>query len=297
MKQATIHIRRYIDSYGNESILTNELDANGRVAYSKREKHKINGEKEIVESWSEYDESGSLIYYRDSNNYEHHCDYDMNGNEIHFIDSHGNERWCVYDKYENLLYEKDCDGTESVYRHDDHGNEIYYRNSYGYEKWSTYDENGFLLNEKDNQGTDKSYKYDDKGRMIDVISSNELENAHYEYNEEGQLVYAAHSGLKVWYKYNDQGRNIRIEYDNGVYLDRKFYDNGYILYEYNSGMDQTHTLEYDDRCNLVYEVFKRPTTMMEKIYEYNDDNNVTHIIINIDGKKHDEYFYTYHEDR
>jgi len=201
----------------------------------------------MIKVEKKYDESGKLIYWRNSDGTEFWYDefgncirkllplgseikyiYDQSGNCIYKHYSSGTERWRIFDEADNIAYYRDTNGNESWSECDEFGNCIHIRHACGEEKWFRYDRGNPFL-----------YRYKNKGETFWVDSDGcRQECLHH---TDGKIYrHRNGNGTARWYEYDEAGNCIKI-------LDRSAYGKEIQvpLKDYESWQ------EFDDAANCI----------------------------------------------
>lgn len=165
--------------------------------------YRSTNETGTFESWTSYE--GSIVRYKNSNQFTRYTEYDGLGNIIHFHsignDDYDYEYWSEYDG----------------------GNEIHTRYNDGREVWKDYDGASRLLHERWLNDDENWYEYDENGNNIRHLSvridpetgSTETVEDRYEYNEQGDMIVyeTGRPGVDVVYlydyKYDKAGRVLK----------------------------------------------------------------------------------------
>lgn len=101
----------------------------------------------VIEKW--FDDKGRCIHYKEVNcDYEDWTEYDENGNDIHFKNTNDYEDWTEYDDNNKMIHYTCNYGLEEWCKYDDNGRLIECIGSTGYEEYRTYDDKGKLIDIK-----------------------------------------------------------------------------------------------------------------------------------------------------
>lgn len=194
-----------------------------------------------MEEIKKYDESGNLVYRKDSSGFEYW--YDSNHNLLHYKNSSGDEWWYEYDKRGNMIHHKD---------------------SNGYEFWKEYDSKNRLVHHKDSKGYDFRKKYDlggnsaviePKGVRCETNSLIHCENSdktEYQcsYDSKNNEVHRKYSdGFEIWREFDENSNCVHYRDSNGKEFWNKFDSNNNIIHHKEaSGFE----FKYDEDSNALY---------------------------------------------
>lgn len=194
-----------------------EYNAYGKVTYQKF--------SDGTELWTEYDENGNEVLFRNSSGYSKRYEYDDKGNMIYCSDSAGYESFTTYTAF---------GGWEVTFR--EAPDAAAPNPEFKTRIWE-FDEKGRLIHNKLDE-SEHFTTYDDKNRTSVKMSIYSSDSIVYEYTEYNEAGYIIHS-----YK-SDSSRDC---------YDEKFYDDhGKIIMQAgnSSQPDIFYENVYDDKGNL-----------------------------------------------
>lgn len=264
---------------------------------------------------------------------EEYCEYDETGRVLNWWDSEGNKE--VYE------YEADggavcTDAEGSVYRFDPEGNLVYTNdqgserwaeyNSFGksvhykeraredvYEEWGEYDAAGHLVHMKCSDGREVHWMYDTGGRLLEIrkedgcFTKNDywengnlrMSRERWRYgvrrrscNEQGLPIHAWYSdGREEYWEYNEGGQETYHGEFQRKECWREYDERGNLIHirQGGEGRDfggREEWREYDSTGNLIH---KKDNTGFEEWKDYNLAGQVTHYRNNKGISCHREY--------
>ncbi len=225
---------------------------------------------DMVWRWT-YDDKGNVLAESDPSGLViSNLGYDVMGNLLHTVDSHGAETRYTYDELGRRTSETDAFGRVSSNRYDEAGRRIWSRDLDGLETVWTYDEHGDLVAVEDPVEGMTRMEYDEAGRIVREIHADGTE-IPYEYDSLGRVIPRMEPGVLT--ETDEEGRLIKAVHEDGAEYHYEYGENG-LLARVLGPEDETRYF-YDPIGNLIERVDRLGHVTRTNRWEYDLFNQLT----------------------
>lgn len=254
----------------------NKYDENGNLIHNITT-FNVRDTVKKLEFWTDYDNNGRKIHYKNSTGAEVFFEYDELGRHTKTIDKNGDTLVETrYDEKGRKIYYK-AEEYEAWANYDDIAKKVHYKESTGYQSWKDFNDKGQVISFRDNQGYHEISSYDEHTGNLKITKTRDETNTVYECecDSNGNIIYVKNEdGIEHWYTYNDKNKETLHKCSDGYECHHEYDAHGNeISCKSNKGTNMHTEYEYNENGKVIH--IKRSDNF-EAWYEYDDNGNCTY---------------------